>query len=123
MSSSNQGQGKSGTPMTKEAASDIASSQAKAGHDTGAGTFASRAQSAGDRNTNAGNKVRHGDLADGLIMDILLDLFGIGTVFSVLGWVDLEYSLNAEYMDSLKARQIDKKFKKGLHSTSTASGD
>ena len=61
-------------PMTKEAASNIQSTQvilhelrwpillltkaiqAKGGHDTGSGSFAARAQSAGDRNTNASNQ-------------------------------------------------------------------
>ncbi|KAF2705153.1 hypothetical protein K504DRAFT_388154 [Pleomassaria siparia CBS 279.74] len=40
------------SPMTKEAASNIQSTQATGGKDTGAGTFAARAQSAGDKNTN-----------------------------------------------------------------------
>lgn len=39
--------------MSKEDASRIQSSQAQAGHDTGKDTFASRAQSAGDKNKNA----------------------------------------------------------------------
>jgi hypothetical protein len=37
------------TPMTKEDAARIQSSQAKAGHDTGKGSFAARAQSAADK--------------------------------------------------------------------------
>ncbi|KAJ3282262.1 hypothetical protein HK104_010983 [Borealophlyctis nickersoniae] len=43
-----------GNPMTTSDSSRIQSSQAKAGHDTGAGSFAARAQSAGARNANAG---------------------------------------------------------------------
>ncbi|KAA8911502.1 hypothetical protein FN846DRAFT_935856 [Sphaerosporella brunnea] len=39
-------------PVTKEDASRIQSSQAKGGNGTGTGSFASRAQSAGDKNTN-----------------------------------------------------------------------
>lgn len=38
-----------GNPMTKEAASRIQSSQDKNGKDTGKNSFASRAQSAGDK--------------------------------------------------------------------------
>lgn len=37
------------TPMTKEDASRIQASQAKAGHDTGKGSFAASAQAAGDK--------------------------------------------------------------------------
>ncbi|OHE90543.1 hypothetical protein CORC01_14167 [Colletotrichum orchidophilum] len=40
--------------MTKEDASRIQGSQAKAGNDMSSGGFAARAQGAGDRNTNAG---------------------------------------------------------------------
>lgn len=39
--------------MTKGDASRIQHSQAQAGHNTGASSFAARAQSAGDRNANA----------------------------------------------------------------------
>ncbi|KAF8656664.1 hypothetical protein AX16_002467 [Volvariella volvacea WC 439] len=48
--------GHSSTPMTKEAASRIQSSQAKAGHDTGVGSFAARVQSAADRNASAASQ-------------------------------------------------------------------
>ncbi|RCI05022.1 hypothetical protein CU098_012850 [Rhizopus stolonifer] len=40
------------TPITKQDASRIQSSQAKTGKDTGKGSFSSRAQSAADRNAN-----------------------------------------------------------------------
>lgn len=39
--------------MTQQSAGKIQSSQAKGGKDTGKGSFASRAQSAGDRNANS----------------------------------------------------------------------
>ncbi|CAO3609764.1 unnamed protein product [Mucor fragilis] len=39
-------------PTTQSDASRIQSTQAKSGQDTGKSSFASRAQSAGDRNTN-----------------------------------------------------------------------
>lgn len=39
-------------PTSQSDASRIQSTQAKGGHDTGKGSFASRAQSAGDRNAN-----------------------------------------------------------------------
>jgi hypothetical protein len=42
------------TPMTKEASSRIQSTQATGGKDTGSGSFASRAQSAGDTNQKQG---------------------------------------------------------------------
>ncbi|BCR87602.1 uncharacterized protein ACHE_40166S [Aspergillus chevalieri] len=38
--------------MTKSDASRIQSSQSRSGHNTGAGSFAARSQSAGDRNSN-----------------------------------------------------------------------
>jgi hypothetical protein len=41
-------------PMSKSDSSRIQSTQATGGHDTGKGSFPSRAQSAGDRNTNTG---------------------------------------------------------------------
>lgn len=40
------------TPMTKDDSSRIQSSQEKGGHDTGKGSFAARAQSAGDKYSN-----------------------------------------------------------------------
>lgn len=46
----------SGKPMTQEDAQRIQSSQEKAGHDTGKGSFAATAQSAGDKNANGGKK-------------------------------------------------------------------
>ncbi|KAK4697869.1 hypothetical protein P7C71_g268, partial [Lecanoromycetidae sp. Uapishka_2] len=49
MSSSNN----KSSQMSKSDASRIQSSQATGGKDTGAGSFAARAQSAGDKNTNA----------------------------------------------------------------------
>ncbi|KAF2117996.1 hypothetical protein BDV96DRAFT_644329 [Lophiotrema nucula] len=49
------GGGKS-TPMTKSDASRIQSTQATSGKDTGAGSFAARAQSAGDKNANSGQQ-------------------------------------------------------------------
>ncbi|QDS77542.1 hypothetical protein FKW77_001036 [Venturia effusa] len=64
MSSNNQGQGKSGNQMTKEAASNIQSTQAKAGHDTSSGSFAARAQGAGDRNANNANTGNNGQTGD-----------------------------------------------------------
>ncbi|KAF2471167.1 uncharacterized protein BDR25DRAFT_303288 [Lindgomyces ingoldianus] len=48
----NQGGGKSNW-MTKEDASRIQSTQATSGKNTGSGSFASRAQAAGDKNSNA----------------------------------------------------------------------
>ena len=42
--------------MTQEDAQRIQSSQEKAGHDTGKGSFAATAQSAGDKNANGGKK-------------------------------------------------------------------
>ncbi|KAF2743456.1 hypothetical protein M011DRAFT_480803 [Sporormia fimetaria CBS 119925] len=46
------------TPMTKDDASRIQSTQATGNKDTGKGSFASRAQSAGDKNSNANNGVQ-----------------------------------------------------------------
>ncbi|KAF8465539.1 hypothetical protein BDZ91DRAFT_849279 [Kalaharituber pfeilii] len=43
-----------GNPMSKADSSRIQSTQAKAGHDTSSKSFSARAQSAGDRNANAG---------------------------------------------------------------------
>ncbi|KAI8092324.1 uncharacterized protein B0P05DRAFT_525805 [Gilbertella persicaria] len=40
------------TPISKQDASRIQSTQAKTGKDTGKGSFSSRAQSAADRNAN-----------------------------------------------------------------------
>ncbi|TCD65024.1 hypothetical protein EIP91_003345 [Steccherinum ochraceum] len=59
--SSNSTNSTSGTrnAMTKDDASRIQSTQAKGGNNVGSNSFASRAQSAGDRNANAsggGNK-------------------------------------------------------------------
>ncbi len=45
--------GKTQTPMTKSDASRIQSTQETSGKDTGSGSFASRAQAAGNRNANA----------------------------------------------------------------------
>ncbi|KAH8105105.1 hypothetical protein BXZ70DRAFT_505029 [Cristinia sonorae] len=54
MSSQNNSSGGKSNPMTQDAASRIQSTQTKAGHDVGKDSFAARAQSAGDRNANAG---------------------------------------------------------------------
>jgi hypothetical protein len=52
-------------PMTKEAASRIQSSQAKNNQDTGKGSFASRAQSTGDKHTNAQSGQQQGGQQSG----------------------------------------------------------
>ncbi|KAI4673853.1 uncharacterized protein J4E84_010850 [Alternaria hordeiaustralica] len=55
--SGNTGGGSKGfTPMTQGDASRIQSGQAKSGGDISSGGFAARAQSAGDRNANAGGQ-------------------------------------------------------------------
>lgn len=46
--------------MSKENSSRIQSSQAKGGHDVGKGSLYARAQSAGDRNANAGGTGKGG---------------------------------------------------------------
>ncbi|KAL8727125.1 MAG: hypothetical protein Q9166_006258 [cf. Caloplaca sp. 2 TL-2023] len=45
-------------PMTKEDAQRIQSTQATGGKDTGTGSFAARAQSVGDKNTNTGGQTQ-----------------------------------------------------------------
>ncbi|EME39747.1 hypothetical protein DOTSEDRAFT_27714 [Dothistroma septosporum NZE10] len=50
------------TPMTKGDSSRIQSAEAKSGNDPG---FAARAQSAGDRNTNAGNSAGSNNASGG----------------------------------------------------------
>ncbi|KAF2426583.1 hypothetical protein EJ08DRAFT_699878 [Tothia fuscella] len=45
--------GNDGSKMTSSDASRVQSTQAKGGNDTGSGSFAARAQSAGTRNDNA----------------------------------------------------------------------
>ncbi|CBX97397.1 hypothetical protein LEMA_P105280.1 [Plenodomus lingam JN3] len=55
MSGNTKDGGKS-TPMTSSDASRIQSTQATGGKDTSSGSFASRAQSAGDKNANTGGQ-------------------------------------------------------------------
>ncbi|KAI4943335.1 hypothetical protein J4E91_009534 [Alternaria rosae] len=50
------GDSKSSTPMGQSDASRIQSANAKSGGDMSSGGFAARAQSAGDRNANAGDQ-------------------------------------------------------------------
>ncbi|KAI4641450.1 uncharacterized protein J4E79_011657 [Alternaria viburni] len=54
----NTGGGAKNTPMTKEDAGRIQSTQAKSGGDMSSGGFAARAQGAGDKNANAGGETK-----------------------------------------------------------------